>query len=76
MVGAAKLSCALTVRENRISPSTRIGTASEAIGRLGLSPAAAQAFQANVATAYALSYIFGLITIVLFEPSCALAASY
>jgi aspartate-alanine antiporter len=51
--------------------SAMVGTASEAIGRLGLSPAAAQAFQANVATAYALSYIFGLITIVLFASQAA-----
>lgn len=51
--------------------SALVGTASEAIGRLGLSPATAQAFQANVATAYALSYIFGLITIVLFSSQAA-----
>jgi putative transport protein len=46
--------------------SAMVGTASEAIGRLGLSAEAAKAQQANVATAYALSYIFSLITIVLF----------
>ena len=51
--------------------SALVGTASEAIGRLGLSPAAAQAFQANVATSYALCYIFGLITIVLFASQAA-----
>lgn len=51
--------------------SALVGTASEAIGRLGLSPATAQALQANVATAYALSYIFGLITIVLFSSQVA-----
>ena len=49
--------------------SALVGTASEAIGRLGLSPAATQALQANVASAYALCYIFGLITIVLFTSS-------
>ena len=48
-----------------------VGTASEAIGRLGLSPVATQAFQANVATSYALCYIFGLITIVLFASQAA-----
>jgi len=51
--------------------SAMVGTASEAIGRLGLSPTATQALQANVATAYALSYIFGLITIVLFASQAA-----
>jgi len=51
--------------------SALVGTASEAIGRLGLSPAATQAFQANVASAYALCYIFGLITIVLFASQAA-----
>jgi putative transport protein len=51
--------------------SALVGTASEAIGRLGLSPAATQAFQANVATSYALCYIFGLITIVLFASQAA-----
>ena len=51
--------------------SALVGTASEAIGRLGLSPAAAQALQANVATAYALSYLFGLMTIVLFTSQAA-----
>lgn len=51
--------------------SALVGTASEAIGRLGLSTTAAQALQANVATAYALSYLFGLITIVLFTSQAA-----
>ena len=51
--------------------SALVGTASEAIGRLGLSPVATQAFQANVATSYALCYIFGLITIVLFASQAA-----
>jgi len=51
--------------------SAMVGTASEAIGRLGLSPTATQVLQANVATAYALSYIFGLITIVLFASQAA-----
>jgi AspT/YidE/YbjL antiporter-like protein len=51
--------------------SAMVGTASEAIGKLGLSPTATQVLQANVATAYALSYIFGLITIVLFASQAA-----
>ena len=51
--------------------SAMVGTASEAIGRLGLTAAAAKTFQDNVATAYALSYIFSLITIVLFASQVA-----
>jgi putative transport protein len=51
--------------------SAMVGTASEAIGRLGLTAEAAKAQQANVATAYALSYIFSLITIVLFSSQAA-----
>jgi putative transport protein len=51
--------------------SAMVGTASEAIGRLGLSTDAVRAQQANVATAYALSYIFSLITIVLFASQAA-----
>ncbi len=51
--------------------SALVGTATEAIGRLGLSTEVAQTLQANVATAYALSYIFGLITIVLFSSQAA-----
>ena len=51
--------------------SAMVGTASEAIGRLGLAGTAAKTLQANVATAYALSYIFSLITIVLFASQVA-----
>jgi len=51
--------------------SALVGTASEAIGKLGLSAAAARTFQANVATAYALSYVFGLLTVVLFTSQVA-----
>lgn len=51
--------------------SAMVGTASEAIGKLGLSASATHAQQANVATAYALSYIFSLITIVLFASQAA-----
>ncbi|MBB5416286.1 putative transport protein [Paraburkholderia atlantica] len=46
--------------------SAVIGTASEAIARLGLGDAATQRLQANIVTAYSVSYLFGLITIVLF----------
>src|SRR5579863_10457563 len=51
--------------------SAMVGTASEAIGRLGLATDAAKVQQANVATAYALSYIFSLVTIVLFASQAA-----
>ena len=51
--------------------SAMVGTASEAIGRLGLAAEATKAQQANVATAYALSYIFSLVTIVLFASQAA-----
>ncbi len=51
--------------------SAMVGTASEAIGRLGLAADAIKTQQANVATAYALSYIFSLITIVLFASQAA-----
>ena len=51
--------------------SAMVGTASDAIGRLGLAADVAKAQQANVATAYALSYIFSLITIVLFASQAA-----
>ena len=48
-----------------------VGTASEAIGKLGLAAADMKAQQANVATAYALAYVFSLITIVLFASQAA-----
>jgi putative transport protein len=51
--------------------SAMVGTASEAIGRLGLSAATAKGLEDNVATAYALSYIFSLVTIVLFASQIA-----
>src|SRR5579864_878351 len=51
--------------------SAMVGTSSEAIGRLGLSAAATAVQQANVATAYALCYVFSLITIVLFTSQLA-----
>ncbi|MDM8358324.1 aspartate-alanine antiporter [Pandoraea communis] len=46
--------------------SAMVGTAIEALNRLGLAPETFKALQANVVTAYTLTYVFGLITIVLF----------
>ncbi|WP_250533215.1 aspartate-alanine antiporter [Caballeronia sp. AZ10_KS36] len=46
--------------------SAVIGTASEAVARLGLSAAETARLQANIVTAYSVSYLFGLVTIVLF----------
>lgn len=46
--------------------SAMLGTATDAIGGLPVDPATVSTWQANVATAYSLSYLFGLITIVLF----------
>ncbi|TCK44567.1 aspartate-alanine antiporter [Paraburkholderia sp. BL8N3] len=46
--------------------SAVVGTASEAIGRLGLPAAETARLQANIVTAYSVSYLFGLVTIVLF----------
>ncbi|MDT1061070.1 aspartate-alanine antiporter [Paracoccus sp. CPCC 101403] len=46
--------------------SAVLGTASEAIAKLGLAPEINTQLQANIATAYSLTYLFGLISIVLF----------
>ncbi|HZZ13309.1 MAG TPA: aspartate-alanine antiporter [Paraburkholderia sp.] len=46
--------------------SAVIGTASEAIAKLGLGDTETLRLQANIVTAYSVSYLFGLITIVLF----------
>lgn len=47
--------------------SAVVGTATEAIAKLdGLSPSQITQYQAHVATAYTVCYLFGLITIVLF----------
>ncbi|MFM0515850.1 aspartate-alanine antiporter [Caballeronia jiangsuensis] len=46
--------------------SAVIGTASEAVAKLGLPDADTVRLQANIVTAYSVSYLFGLITIVLF----------
>ncbi|WP_028218953.1 aspartate-alanine antiporter [Paraburkholderia oxyphila] len=51
--------------------SAVIGTASEAIAKLGLGDAQVRALQAHVVTAYSVSYLFGLITIVLFTSQIA-----
>ncbi len=51
--------------------SAMVGTASEAIGKLGIAAAEIKTQQANVATAYALAYCFSLITIVLFSSQIA-----
>ncbi|MGW0607918.1 aspartate-alanine antiporter [Streptomyces sp. NPDC002640] len=48
--------------------SAVVGTATEAIGKLpGLSPDQIDRYQGHVATAYTVSYLFGLITIVLYS---------
>ncbi len=46
--------------------SAVIGTATEAIAKLGVPADQISAMQAHVVTAYSVSYLFGLITIVLF----------
>ncbi|AZT92082.1 aspartate-alanine antiporter [Brevibacterium aurantiacum] len=47
--------------------SAVVGTATEAIGNIpGLSPDTITGYQANVATAYTVCYLFGLITVVLY----------
>lgn len=51
--------------------SAVIGTASDAISRLPLDQDTLKTLQANVATAYSLTYIFGLITIVVFTSQVA-----
>lgn len=45
--------------------SAAVGTATDAIGKLDLPPGEIDTLQANVATAYTISYLCGLITIVL-----------
>jgi aspartate-alanine antiporter len=51
--------------------SAVVGTAADAIAGLPIDAATAATWQANVATAYSLSYLFGLITIVLFTSQIA-----
>ena len=51
--------------------SAVIGTASEAVSRLALAPDQIEALQGQIATAYSITYLFGLITIVLFTSQLA-----
>lgn len=51
--------------------SAVIGTASEALGKLALPAAEIARLQSNVVTAYSVSYLFGLVTIVLFTSQIA-----
>lgn len=51
--------------------SAVIGTASEAIARLDLSGEAIRVLQTNIVTAYSVTYLFGLISIVLFTSQLA-----
>ena len=51
--------------------SAVVGTASEAIGKLALPAAEIARLQANIVTAYSVSYLFGLVTIVLFTSQIA-----
>lgn len=51
--------------------SAVIGTASEAVSRLALPPSQIEALQGEIATAYSVTYLFGLITIVLFTSQLA-----
>ncbi|MFE0753929.1 aspartate-alanine antiporter [Inquilinus sp. NPDC058860] len=51
--------------------SAVVGTAGDALARLPLDAATVAALQANVATAYTITYIFGLITIVVFTSQLA-----
>jgi len=51
--------------------SAVIGTASEAIGGLGISADQIRVLQTNIVTAYSVTYLFGLISIVLFTSQLA-----
>ncbi|MFC4519283.1 aspartate-alanine antiporter [Cupriavidus pinatubonensis] len=51
--------------------SAVIGTASEAISRLGISSEQVRVLQTNIVTAYSVTYLFGLISIVLFTSQLA-----
>lgn len=51
--------------------SAVIGTASEAVSKLGISDAQVTELQSHIATAYSVSYLFGLVTIVLFTSQIA-----
>jgi putative transport protein len=49
-----------------ITESAAVGTASEALGSLGLPAADVAAMQANIGVAYAITYLFGFILVVFF----------
>jgi putative transport protein len=51
--------------------SASIGTAGEAIGRLGLSAAEQTTLQNNIAVGYAMTYLFGTLAVILFVRSAA-----
>lgn len=51
--------------------SAVVGTAAEAIGRLPLASEEVRKLQANIATAYSVTYLFGLVSIVLFTTQVA-----
>ncbi len=51
--------------------SAVIGTASEAIARLGIPAEQVRVLQTNIVTAYSVTYLFGLISIVLFTSQLA-----
>lgn len=51
--------------------SAVVGTASEALGRLDIASAEILRLQANTATAYSLTYLFGLLSIVVFTSQIA-----
>lgn len=53
------------------SQSAALGTAAEALDHIGLSPAALGSEQADLASAYSLCYLCGLITIVVFSTQLA-----
>ncbi len=49
-----------------ITESAAVGTATEALGSLGLPPDQVQAMQANIGVAYAITYLFGFTLVVFF----------
>ncbi|MCR2134561.1 aspartate-alanine antiporter, partial [Salmonella enterica] len=51
--------------------SAVVGTAAEALKHLGLADAEVQRMEANIATAYTLTYLVGLISIVFFTSQVA-----
>lgn len=51
--------------------SAMVGTATESLGKLDASSADISRWQANVATGYTVSYLFGLITLVIFTSQIA-----